>query len=289
MILVDAACWNVVLNSCKVVKVTGVVIRGNKRLPNDDGIHLCSCKNVIVTGCDIFSGDDCIAITGINDWKEETRNIIVSDCLLSSASAAFRIGYWRSKVSNVKTNNCLIYDTGRGICFNACNSGFVRNITINNLTITNQAKAGKWWGRGEALYFNGISYDLRSQKDHEYDLQDVFPIISDIKIEGLQINSNYPYIFVGENQNIQDVSINSAQVTVENSDNRDIFGHEIDLRPNTKKISVPEDSSYWLYAEQVKNISLSNITVKNNLEGKVKHIEQKVKDSEGVALSFILK
>ena len=287
--LLDAACWNVVLNSCEVVKVHNVVIRGNKRIPNDDGIHLCSCKNAIVSNCDIFSGDDCIAISGINDWKNETRNIIVSDCLLSSASAGIRIGYWRSKVSNVKVNNCLIYDTGRGICFNACNSGFVRDVTISNLTITNQAKAGRWWGRGEALYFNGISYDLESQKGHEFDLEDVFPNISNITIDNLTIKSNYPYVFVGEEKNIQDIHINNAQVTVENTNNRDVFGNEIDLRPNTKKIPVPENASFWLYAEQVKDASSTNITVKNALQGKVKYVEQKVRDCENITLQYKVK
>lgn len=163
--LLDAACWNLVLNACHTVKINNITIRGNQRIPNDDGIHLCSCEQAIVSNCDIISGDDCIAITGINDWKKETKNIIVSDCLLSSASAGIRIGYWRSKVSNVKVNNCLIHDTGRGICFNACSSGFVRDVTISNLTIVNKAKAGRWWGRGEGLYFNGIAYDLGSQKE----------------------------------------------------------------------------------------------------------------------------
>ncbi|MGG5372070.1 glycoside hydrolase family 28 protein [Enterococcus sp. AZ196] len=286
IILLDAACWNVVLNSCDTIKVKNITIRGDQRIPNDDGVHLCSCKNAVISDCDIVSGDDCIAITGINDWTHICENIVVNNCILSSASSGFRIGYWRSKVRNIQINNCTIHNTGRGICFNACNSGYVKDVTINNLMVSTRARAGKWWGRGEALYFNAIAYDLGSQKGHKYDREDIYPNISNITVRGLNAACNVGLAFIGEKKNIQHIRLRDANIAIENTNNRDVFGDVIDLRPNTRQVPMSADSSYWLYVEEVKDLLLQDVDIQNNMHGAVHQVEQKIVASEDVQLSY---
>ena len=66
--VIDASCWTFSFNACENVKLLGLTIDTSPNVPNDDGIHIASCKGVIIANCHISSGDDCIALSGITDW-----------------------------------------------------------------------------------------------------------------------------------------------------------------------------------------------------------------------------
>lgn len=51
------------------MKALGLTIDTNLNIPNDDGIHLCGCDGIIISDCQISSGDDCIEMSGITDWE----------------------------------------------------------------------------------------------------------------------------------------------------------------------------------------------------------------------------
>lgn len=149
--LTNASNWDVVLTDCDNVKVVNITIKSTQRVPNDDGIHLCGCRQVQITGCNITTGDDCIAITGITDWVREERDIVIANCILSSSSSGIRLGGWRSKIKRVTISNCLIRDAGRGVVMSACHSGYVKDVTVDGLTFVGRPRAGAWWGGGEAF------------------------------------------------------------------------------------------------------------------------------------------
>lgn len=87
----------------------------NLRVPNSDGIHLCSCENAIITDSFFTCGDDCVAISGITNWDKPCENIIVSNCIMQTRSAAVRMGHLDSKVKNVIASNLTILNSNRGI------------------------------------------------------------------------------------------------------------------------------------------------------------------------------
>ena len=78
----------------------------------------CSC-NVVISDCNIKSGDDCIALK--SDIKrlgenKECKNIVVNNCILCSSTCAIRVGYEGDGViKNCTFSNLVIYDTGKGI------------------------------------------------------------------------------------------------------------------------------------------------------------------------------
>lgn len=272
----DAASWDIVLTACDHVKIVNLTISSNQRIPNDDGTHLCGCRDVVIANCDLQTGDDCIAITNITDWERETRNITVTNCVLSSSSTGIRIGYWRSKIDHVQISNCTISDSSRGVLINANNAGYVRNVMINQLSYVGRPHAGAWWGNGEAIYVNAVPYKLDSQTDHQFDQADVFPNVQNVRVTHLNAISNIGIVMVGDKKNIQDFTIADADITMINSVNRDVLGDDISLSPIQRDIKVPEGAEYWLYAEEVKDSQVTGVKVHNRLQQPLTQVEQKV-------------
>lgn len=112
--------WTLHFADCDGVIASGLRIFCNLLVPNNDGVDITSCSNVLVSDCDIRTGDDCIVVTGYShhfdlpgykELRHPCENITVSNCLLVSRSAAIRIGGFDQNP--------------------------MRNMTFNNITITN--------------------------------------------------------------------------------------------------------------------------------------------------------
>jgi polygalacturonase len=70
-----------------------------RRVPNDDGIDLWDCRNVRIRGCEIETGDDCIALF-------TAEEAVVTGCTLSSRSAGIRVGYCGGPIRNCLFRAC---------------------------------------------------------------------------------------------------------------------------------------------------------------------------------------
>jgi polygalacturonase len=99
--VINAPCWTLTFAECRDVRALDVTVDNSLRLPNDDGMHFCCCKQVFVRGCNISAGDDCIAISCITNWEIPCEDVVISDCILRSCSKAIVIGYMHSVVRNV--------------------------------------------------------------------------------------------------------------------------------------------------------------------------------------------
>ncbi len=66
-----------------------------------DGFDAAVCKNISITDCEFYTGDDCIAGFG-------NTNVFVDNCLLNCACSAFRFGG-----TNVLIKNCKAYAPGK--------------------------------------------------------------------------------------------------------------------------------------------------------------------------------
>ncbi|MEX0654637.1 MAG: glycosyl hydrolase family 28 protein [Phycisphaeraceae bacterium] len=84
----DAMFWTLHLLRCKRVRISDVHI--DNHWPNSDGIDPDGCEDVIITGCDITAGDDCICLKSTRG--DTCQNILVSNCLLSTSCAALKLG-----------------------------------------------------------------------------------------------------------------------------------------------------------------------------------------------------
>jgi polygalacturonase len=103
--------WTIHPTYCENVAVKNVTIRSVGG--NSDGVDVDSCKHVRIEGCDIESGDDCVAIKsgrGMEGYRlaRATEDVLISHCTLSdNIFACIGIGSETSGgIRNVRIEHC---------------------------------------------------------------------------------------------------------------------------------------------------------------------------------------
>jgi polygalacturonase len=146
--LANPAGWTLRPVACNSVFITRIRIRNPIYAPNADGIDVSCCQNVVISGCDIAAGDDAICLKSENPYGEllPTRNIVVSDCLLTTSSNGFKIGTaTNGTFENISFSNSVIYNGDvpfnerviAGIALEMVDGGVLDGVTISNIRMQN--------------------------------------------------------------------------------------------------------------------------------------------------------
>ena len=138
----DQTYWTAFFHDCENLEIDGIMVSADRFTNNSDGLDIDCCRNVKVTNCTIFSGDDAIAIRGANKRLKkdvECDNVIVDNCILSSAACAVRIGVGSGFIRNCKLTNLKIVNSnmGIGICpsYRKGDCTGIDNVTFENISI----------------------------------------------------------------------------------------------------------------------------------------------------------
>jgi len=257
--IINAPCWTMAFIECEDIHVTGLTIDNNLSIPNNDGMHFCSCKKVFVRDCNISSGDDCIAISCITDWNKPCEDIVISDCILRSSSKAIVVGYMHSIVRNVCITNCIIKESNRGLCvMTSSRTGLVENLLVSNLLIDTRIRAGGWWGNGEAICIMSTYHHNSSYADKVPDR--LFPVnIRNVNLQNIICSTENVLAIVGEGDNIRDVHFNGLTVELKDSENIMIKGRIVDVSPSEQVAALPEEQeAYWLHLQGTRDITIDN-------------------------------
>jgi hypothetical protein len=131
--LCDGGSWTVHTVGCTHVRLEHLTIRSLLHLTTD-GLDIDGCQDVFVHGCSIDTGDDAIAIKAAQRDRP-CRDVIISDCRLSSHCQAIRVGpETLSDIERVVASDCIISDTGMGgICVQAAHGGTVRDLVFRGM------------------------------------------------------------------------------------------------------------------------------------------------------------
>lgn len=256
--ILNAPCWTMSFIESENIRITGVTVKGHPNVPNNDGMHFCSCNNVFVYGCNIDTADDCIALSAITDWNKPCENVVISDCLLRSFSKAISIGYMHSIVRNITVTNCTIRDSNRGICIMAsAGSGLVENVTVSNMIIDTRVRAGNWWGNGEPIF-------IMTTYHHNYvnavPRTDLKYSVRNIIFSGIVCYSENAIGLIGVNKNITDIIFRDIIVHLKESDNISLKGRIFDLSPSEPTAAIPNiGESDILVAREVEKLTVSNV------------------------------
>jgi polygalacturonase len=113
--------------------------------PNNDGCDPESCKDVLIEGCYLDTGDDCIAIkSGRNNDARRvnvpSENIVIRNCQMKAGHAGVAVG---SEITggakNIYVENCTMDDPNldRAIRLktNAVRGGFIENVYVRDISI----------------------------------------------------------------------------------------------------------------------------------------------------------
>jgi len=260
--IVNAPCWTMSFIECKDVKVTDLTIDNDLSIPNNDGMHFVCCKDVIIRGCNISAGDDCIAMTGITDWNKPVERVIISDCLMRSCSKAISIGYMHSIVRDITITNCIIRESNRAIVFMAsAGTGLIENVTISNLRLDTRIRAGNWWGNGEPVCIMGTWHNYENYRDKPPEKR--FPVsVRNILFQNLICSGENVIAVIGENKSVRDIYFDHIIFELKDSENLAIKGRTVDLSPGTQIAELPDNGCpYWLFIKDAEKVEVRNAVV----------------------------
>ncbi|WP_051192248.1 glycoside hydrolase family 28 protein [Butyrivibrio sp. VCB2001] len=233
----DSAFWTLHMAGCRNVRIENIVIENNKRGPNTDGIDPDCCRDVIIRGCRITSGDDSVVIKSTTPMYKkygDCCNIVVSDCILSSNCSAIKIGTeTHGDIHDVLISNCIVRDCIRGIGIWSRDGGDIYNIRIHhiqgntrNFADSRVRKTGvfSWWGNGEPI---AITATMRENTDR------IPGRVHDISMEQIYLSCEGPVMMLGEEYSpIERVTVTESEFLLPDPDeNRE---REIDERPSVR-------------------------------------------------------
>ena len=273
--------WTFRIGDCDNVLVDGITVKTDLAVPNSDGIHTTTSRNVRIANCLVSSGDDAIVVTGFGDdigtggrmddvknyggmAEYPTRrmgnktgyaeNVVVTNCVLQSRSAGIRVGYGDNSIRNCLFQNIVIFGSNRGIGVFARDRATIETIVFQNISIDTRLHDGHWWGKGEPIH---VSLTPQSA---------TVPLgkVRDIQFRNITARSQAGVVVWGEPGNrLQDILFENVLVTVSAGPLSHDWGGNFDLRPALKpdqklfKHAIP-----GLFATHVDGLTLDHLTVR---------------------------
>ena len=229
----NSPCWTLTFSNCEDIEINNIFIDNHPRIPNNDGLHFTSSKNIRVTNSTFLCGDDCIAATCITNREGICENIEISDCLMRSRSAAVRFGHLYSKVRNAVVRDLRVAVSNRAVCIFAGNDGFVDNIKLENIIAESRIFSGNWWGKGEGFVVCSENTNGR---------------ISGITFKNCSFAEENPSVIAGKG--ICNVKLEKCRFKKISGNAHDFYRNKLDLAPNIGSLKSaafkPDDKLYML-------------------------------------------
>jgi polygalacturonase len=130
------------LRESKDITINGLTMRAPDDSANTDALNLSIARNVIITRCDISTGDDNIVLlcSGKNDPADpKISNVTIKDCKFGFGHGLSIGSYTSGGVRNVHAENLSFDGTTSGIRMKAWRDrgGVVKGISYRNITMRN--------------------------------------------------------------------------------------------------------------------------------------------------------
>jgi hypothetical protein len=246
VMLKDSPVWTIRIGDCDDVLVTGISIQNNLLIPNSDGIHCTTSRNIRISDCDIRAGDDAIIVTGFTtdnyftgdpdvpadyparEFGNKTgysENVTVTNCVLQSRSAGIRVGYGTNSIRNCTFQNVVIYGSNRGIGVFSRDEGSIENITFSDIIIETRIHSGHWWGNGEPIHVSAIAQ-----------LEGIpAGIVRNIRFSDIMATSETGIVIYGTSEtHCHNINLENVHLTIRKSKLEDSYGGNFDLRPTLR-------------------------------------------------------
>ena len=239
----DSPEWCFRIADCDDVIVNGISILNNLLVPNSDGIHCTTSRNVRISDCDIRAGDDAIIVTGfgtnvgvggdVNTRLDYTsrefgnktgyaENVTVTNCILQSRSSGIRVGYGINPIRNCIFSNLVIYDSNRGLGVFSRDAGYIENILFSNITIQNRLHSGHWWGNGEPIHVSAIKQDPEITAGP----------VKNIRFRNIIAESESGIVIYGTKESpVEKILLENVSIHMKTGKHSAAYGGNFDLRP----------------------------------------------------------
>ena len=138
--ITNAACWTCIVLGCENVLVKNYKAHADMRVVNTDGLSIDCTRNVLVTGCDIWSGDDGIAVRA-NVCRlsrpQPTENVVVSNCTIRSVCNGIRFGVGAGDIRNVLVTDCRFLEACSGLGYTPAWVAEEKNVFLEDICVRN--------------------------------------------------------------------------------------------------------------------------------------------------------
>jgi len=268
--LKDSPEYCIRMGTCENVAITGVTVANNPLIPNNDGIHCTTSRNVRISNCHITAGDDAIIVTGFPydmdstgqgkngpaAWGNKTNRaeyVVVTNCTLSSRSVAIRVGYGDNDIRDCTFQNIVIENSNRGIGVFARDTGSIRNILFSGIVIESKLFTGGWWGAGEPIHVSAVPETKGVRVGS----------IDGITFDNITAESESGIVLCGVGPcTLSHIVLNNVRLVVKAGPLAASYGGNIDLRPAwSGKARVFRHDIPGVYARHVTDARIDNFTL----------------------------
>lgn len=120
--------------ACDDVRIAGITVRSLVN-GNNDGIDIDSCRRVVISDCNIESGDDAIVLKSTS--ARVCSDVVVTNCVLSTRCNALKMGTESNGgFQNIAISNCVIYNTRlAGLALEIVDGGTMDRVAVSNITM----------------------------------------------------------------------------------------------------------------------------------------------------------
>jgi polygalacturonase len=211
--------WTTHYRRCENVTIEAVRIDSDasgRRIPNDDGIDLVECDDVRILGCDIDTGDDCVALFG-------SQRVVVTGCTLSTRSVAIRVGADHVRdVRDCVFSNLVIHDANRGLGVFVRSSGGVENVVFSDVVIRTHLLTGHWWGKAEPVHVSSLLFTPGVETPGR---------IRNVTFARLRVEAEHGMVLWGSpDAPLEDITLDDVRVRIRRGTHSDAWGGNVDLR-----------------------------------------------------------
>ena len=243
--------WTLHPAGCNDVLISNIRVLNPLDCTNSDGIDPDHSTNVRIIGCHVQCADDCICLktTAGNNEYGPTKNVIISNCTLTSTSAAIKIGTEGvADFENILVDNCIITGSNRGLSIQIRDGGCVRNVSFSNIMIETRRFAECWWGCAEPIVMT--THD-RNANTHSGSIENVR--FFNVTCKG----ENGVFLSGNEENHIKNVLFENVNVCLEATSK-----WERDLRPiPPEKEGMLHQKSAAMFLRWVDGVTVRNSTL----------------------------
>ncbi|MBO5315510.1 MAG: hypothetical protein J6B48_03670 [Clostridia bacterium] len=116
--VINSPCWCFFIYGCEYVRVKGVCVKNDRTALNTDGIDVDCSRFVVISDCNIETGDDAITFRCASSRLKKPlvcEHITVTNCNLAVSASAFRVGVGVGFVRHVRVSNVTVARAGTAI------------------------------------------------------------------------------------------------------------------------------------------------------------------------------
>lgn len=142
--------WNLQITYSQHVHVAGITICDNNG-PSTDGIDIDSSQSVLVEDCQLACGDDCIVIKSGRDGdglrvNRPSEHIEIKNCQINGGYGIVIGSEISAGVQHVHIHDIVYQNSGCGFRMksSAARGGFIRDVRVERLTMTNVQFPFSW-------------------------------------------------------------------------------------------------------------------------------------------------